>query len=160
MPWRRRSPRRCPPPAPRARASLGHLKLWRDQSTKPSQGLSECTFRRVTSFWSLFFFFSPHPLPSDNSFWDVIRTTTTKQPKTTRPPPRHNPGELPAQAEASGRAATAVLPLTPVFPASSLFIHETRRKKTQTQIKPHGRWGISAFPCVSLGVHFAFPHLS
>lgn len=32
-------------------------------------------------------------LPSDNGFWDVIRTTTTKQPKTTRAPPKRNPGE-------------------------------------------------------------------
>uniref|UniRef100_A0A8B9QU24 CD99 antigen-like protein 2 n=1 Tax=Anas platyrhynchos TaxID=8839 RepID=A0A8B9QU24_ANAPL len=34
----------------------------------------------------------PRPGKPDNSFGDVIRTTTTKRPKTTRPPPRHNPG--------------------------------------------------------------------
>ncbi|KQL59222.1 CD99 antigen-like protein 2 [Amazona aestiva] len=33
----------------------------------------------------------PRPGKPDNSFWDVIRTTT-KQPKTTRPPPKRNPG--------------------------------------------------------------------
>ncbi|KFP66177.1 CD99 antigen-like 2, partial [Cariama cristata] len=27
--------------------------------------------------------------------WDVIRTTTTKQPKTTRAPPKHNPAKNP-----------------------------------------------------------------
>ncbi|KFP49734.1 CD99 antigen-like 2, partial [Cathartes aura] len=27
--------------------------------------------------------------------WDVIRTTTTKQPKTTRAPPKHNPAKQP-----------------------------------------------------------------
>ncbi|XP_049683799.1 CD99 antigen-like protein 2 [Accipiter gentilis] len=37
----------------------------------------------------------PRPGKPDNSFWDVIRTTTTKQPKTTRPPPRHNPAKDP-----------------------------------------------------------------
>uniref|UniRef100_A0A8C4JG91 CD99 antigen-like protein 2 n=1 Tax=Dromaius novaehollandiae TaxID=8790 RepID=A0A8C4JG91_DRONO len=35
------------------------------------------------------------PPASDNSLWDVVRTTTTKQPKTTRAPPRHKPGERP-----------------------------------------------------------------
>uniref|UniRef100_U3KCB3 CD99 antigen-like protein 2 n=1 Tax=Ficedula albicollis TaxID=59894 RepID=U3KCB3_FICAL len=45
-------------------------------------------FQRVPSFW-LFFF-----LPSDNTFWDVIRTTT-KQPKTTRAPPKRNPEKDP-----------------------------------------------------------------
>ncbi|NXI64733.1 C99L2 protein, partial [Anseranas semipalmata] len=29
------------------------------------------------------------------NFWDVIHTTTTKRPKTTRAPPRHNPGKSP-----------------------------------------------------------------
>ncbi|NXG09872.1 C99L2 protein, partial [Sakesphorus luctuosus] len=42
---------------------------------------------------------TPKPFPGpgkpDNSFWDVIRTTTTKQPKTTRAPPKHNPGKNP-----------------------------------------------------------------
>ncbi|NWR54959.1 C99L2 protein, partial [Bucorvus abyssinicus] len=37
----------------------------------------------------------PRPGKPDNSFWDVIRTTTTKQPKTTRAPPRHNPAKDP-----------------------------------------------------------------
>uniref|UniRef100_A0A8C4U0R3 CD99 antigen-like protein 2 n=1 Tax=Falco tinnunculus TaxID=100819 RepID=A0A8C4U0R3_FALTI len=32
---------------------------------------------------------------ADNSFWDVIRTTTTKQPKTTRAPPKPNPAKDP-----------------------------------------------------------------
>ncbi|KAM9274096.1 CD99 antigen-like protein 2 [Morus bassanus] len=31
----------------------------------------------------------------DNGFWDVIRTTTTKQPKTTKAPPEHNPAKNP-----------------------------------------------------------------
>ncbi|NXV99482.1 C99L2 protein, partial [Fregetta grallaria] len=35
----------------------------------------------------------PRPGKPDNSFGDVIRTTTTKQPKTTRAPPRHNPAK-------------------------------------------------------------------
>ncbi|NXU56263.1 C99L2 protein, partial [Turnix velox] len=35
-------------------------------------------------------------LPAPNNiFWDVIRTTTTKQPKTTRAPPKYNPGKDP-----------------------------------------------------------------
>ncbi|NXK09283.1 C99L2 protein, partial [Herpetotheres cachinnans] len=37
----------------------------------------------------------PRPGKPDNSFWDVIRTTTTKQPKTTRAPPKHNPAKDP-----------------------------------------------------------------
>ncbi|NWU16014.1 C99L2 protein, partial [Cephalopterus ornatus] len=39
----------------------------------------------------------PYPRPGnpDNSFWDVIRTTTTKQPKTTRAPPKRNPEKNP-----------------------------------------------------------------
>ncbi|NWX47906.1 C99L2 protein, partial [Steatornis caripensis] len=37
----------------------------------------------------------PRPGKPDNSLWDVIRTTTTKQPKTTRAPPRHNPAKTP-----------------------------------------------------------------
>ncbi|NXD92702.1 C99L2 protein, partial [Chaetorhynchus papuensis] len=32
----------------------------------------------------------PRPGKPDNGFWDVIRTTTTKQPKTTRAPPKRN----------------------------------------------------------------------
>ncbi|NXL38504.1 C99L2 protein, partial [Glaucidium brasilianum] len=35
----------------------------------------------------------PRPGKPDNSFWDVIRTT--KQPKTTRAPPKHNPAKNP-----------------------------------------------------------------
>ncbi|NXI90931.1 C99L2 protein, partial [Psophia crepitans] len=42
---------------------------------------------------------APKPFPGsgkpDNSFWDVIRTTTTKQPKTTRAPPKQNPAKNP-----------------------------------------------------------------
>lgn len=64
---------------------------WPRQPQSPSRvGVSphpEPTFQRVTAFW--FFLF----LLSDNGFWDVIRTTTTKQPKTTRAPPKRNPGE-------------------------------------------------------------------
>ncbi|KAM6057389.1 CD99 antigen-like protein 2 [Theristicus caerulescens] len=37
----------------------------------------------------------PRPGKPDNSLWDVIRTTTTKRPKTTRPPPKHNPAKDP-----------------------------------------------------------------
>ncbi|NWI44971.1 C99L2 protein, partial [Picathartes gymnocephalus] len=37
----------------------------------------------------------PRPGKPDNGFWDVIRTTTTKQPKTTRGPPKHNPEKNP-----------------------------------------------------------------
>ncbi|NWU47581.1 C99L2 protein, partial [Dromas ardeola] len=37
----------------------------------------------------------PRPGKPDNSFWDVILTTTTKQPKTTRAPPKHNPAKNP-----------------------------------------------------------------
>ncbi|NXK49832.1 C99L2 protein, partial [Chauna torquata] len=37
----------------------------------------------------------PRPGKPDNSFWDVIRTTTTKRPKTSRAPPKHNPGKSP-----------------------------------------------------------------
>ncbi|NXH88956.1 C99L2 protein, partial [Edolisoma coerulescens] len=33
----------------------------------------------------------PRPGKPDSGFWDVIRTTTTKQPKTTRAPPKRNP---------------------------------------------------------------------
>ncbi|XP_074004003.1 CD99 antigen-like protein 2 [Numenius arquata] len=32
---------------------------------------------------------------TDNNFWDVIHTTTTKKPKTTRAPPKHNPAKNP-----------------------------------------------------------------
>ncbi|KAM6061387.1 CD99 antigen-like protein 2 isoform 1-T1 [Chlamydotis macqueenii] len=35
----------------------------------------------------------PRPGKPDNSFWDVIHSTTTKRPKTTRAPPKHNPGK-------------------------------------------------------------------
>ncbi|NXA06984.1 C99L2 protein, partial [Sapayoa aenigma] len=37
----------------------------------------------------------PRPGKPDNSFWDVIHTTTTKQPKTTRAPRKHNPEKDP-----------------------------------------------------------------
>ncbi|NWW77009.1 C99L2 protein, partial [Climacteris rufus] len=37
----------------------------------------------------------PRPGKPDNSFLDVIRTTTTKQPKTTRAPPKRNPEKNP-----------------------------------------------------------------
>nr|XP_009670346.1 PREDICTED: uncharacterized protein LOC104142224 [Struthio camelus australis] len=37
----------------------------------------------------------PFPKKPDNSLWDVVRTTTTKKPKTTRSPPRHNPAKDP-----------------------------------------------------------------
>ncbi|NXY03631.1 C99L2 protein, partial [Pteruthius melanotis] len=37
----------------------------------------------------------PRPGKPDNGFWDVIRTTTTKQPKTTRAPPKRNPEKNP-----------------------------------------------------------------
>ncbi|XP_048174668.1 CD99 antigen-like protein 2 isoform X1 [Corvus hawaiiensis] len=37
----------------------------------------------------------PRPGKPDNSFWDGIRTTTTKQPKTTRAPPKRNPEKDP-----------------------------------------------------------------
>ncbi|NXT70182.1 C99L2 protein, partial [Chaetops frenatus] len=37
----------------------------------------------------------PRPGKPDNSFWDIIHTTTTKQPKTTRAPPKHNPEKNP-----------------------------------------------------------------
>ncbi|NXB00684.1 C99L2 protein, partial [Cnemophilus loriae] len=37
----------------------------------------------------------PRPGKPDNGFWDVIRTTTTKQPKTTRASPKHNPEKDP-----------------------------------------------------------------
>ncbi|NXL03224.1 C99L2 protein, partial [Mesembrinibis cayennensis] len=37
----------------------------------------------------------PRPGKPDNSLWDVIHTTTTKRPKTTRPPPKHNPAKDP-----------------------------------------------------------------
>ncbi|NXD69439.1 C99L2 protein, partial [Eolophus roseicapillus] len=36
----------------------------------------------------------PRPGKPDNSFWDAIRTTT-KQPKTTGAPPKHNPAKNP-----------------------------------------------------------------
>lgn len=59
---------------------------------------------------------------SDNSFGDVIRTTTTKRPKTTRPPPRHNPGEH-------------ELPAT-LLPAFALCIHRRGRKQPQSNQTP------------------------
>ncbi|NXU02100.1 C99L2 protein, partial [Buphagus erythrorhynchus] len=37
----------------------------------------------------------PRPGKPDNGFWDVIHTTTTKQPKTTRAPPKRNPEKDP-----------------------------------------------------------------
>ncbi|NXI39753.1 C99L2 protein, partial [Galbula dea] len=37
----------------------------------------------------------PRPGKPDSSFWDAIQTTTTKQPKTTRAPPKHNPAKDP-----------------------------------------------------------------
>ncbi|NWU61427.1 C99L2 protein, partial [Pterocles burchelli] len=37
----------------------------------------------------------PRPGKPDSGFWDVIRTTTTKQPKTTRASPKHNPAKDP-----------------------------------------------------------------
>ncbi|NWI60582.1 C99L2 protein, partial [Calyptomena viridis] len=37
----------------------------------------------------------PGPRKPDNSFWDVIHTTTTKQPKTTRAPRKPNPEKDP-----------------------------------------------------------------
>ncbi|XP_067160301.1 CD99 antigen-like protein 2 [Apteryx mantelli] len=37
----------------------------------------------------------PYPKKPDNSLWDVVRTTTTKRPKTTRAPTRHNPAKDP-----------------------------------------------------------------
>ncbi|NXM73717.1 C99L2 protein, partial [Serilophus lunatus] len=37
----------------------------------------------------------PRPGKPDNIFWDVIYTTTTKQPKTTRAPRKHNPEKDP-----------------------------------------------------------------
>ncbi|XP_053931848.1 CD99 antigen-like protein 2 isoform X2 [Cuculus canorus] len=41
----------------------------------------------------------PRPGKPDNSFWDVVRTTTTKQPKTTRAPPKDNPGKNPMELD-------------------------------------------------------------
>ncbi|NXC65250.1 C99L2 protein, partial [Aleadryas rufinucha] len=41
---------------------------------------------------------TPKPFPrpgKPDGFWDVIRTTTTKQPKTTRAPPKRNPEKDP-----------------------------------------------------------------
>ncbi|NXF88453.1 C99L2 protein, partial [Eubucco bourcierii] len=35
----------------------------------------------------------PRPGKPDNSFWNVIHTTTTKQPKTTTAPPKHSSGK-------------------------------------------------------------------
>ncbi|NXY45880.1 C99L2 protein, partial [Ceuthmochares aereus] len=43
----------------------------------------------------------PRPGKPDNGFWDVIRTTTTKQPKTTRAPPKNNPGKNPMDLDLS-----------------------------------------------------------
>ncbi|XP_042732722.1 CD99 antigen-like protein 2 [Lagopus leucura] len=37
----------------------------------------------------------PRPGKPDNGFWDVIRTTTTKRPKTTQTPRKQNPGKNP-----------------------------------------------------------------
>ncbi|XP_074963158.1 CD99 antigen-like protein 2 isoform X1 [Phalacrocorax aristotelis] len=41
----------------------------------------------------------PRPGKPDNSFWDVIRTTTTKQPKVTKAPPKHNPAKDPMELD-------------------------------------------------------------
>ncbi|NWH74713.1 C99L2 protein, partial [Piaya cayana] len=41
----------------------------------------------------------PRPGKPDNSFWDVIHTTTTKQPKTTKAPPKTNPGKNPSDLD-------------------------------------------------------------
>ncbi|XP_010713808.1 CD99 antigen-like protein 2 [Meleagris gallopavo] len=37
----------------------------------------------------------PRPGKPDNGFWDVVRTTTTKRPKTTQAPRKQNPGKNP-----------------------------------------------------------------
>ncbi|OXB75226.1 UNVERIFIED_CONTAM: hypothetical protein H355_016959 [Colinus virginianus] len=37
----------------------------------------------------------PRPGKPDSGFWDIVRTTTTKRPKTTQAPRRHNPGKDP-----------------------------------------------------------------
>ncbi|NXJ15891.1 C99L2 protein, partial [Odontophorus gujanensis] len=42
----------------------------------------------------------PRPAKPDNGFWDIIRTTTTtKRPKTTQAPRRHNPGKNPSDLD-------------------------------------------------------------
>ncbi|NWX03184.1 C99L2 protein, partial [Caloenas nicobarica] len=41
----------------------------------------------------------PRPGKPDNSFWDVIRTTTTKQPKTTKAPRKPNPAKYPGDLD-------------------------------------------------------------
>ncbi|NXC48083.1 C99L2 protein, partial [Penelope pileata] len=43
----------------------------------------------------------PRPRKPDSGFWDVIRITTAKRPKTTRPPPKHNPGKDPMDFDLS-----------------------------------------------------------
>ncbi|NWZ40067.1 C99L2 protein, partial [Brachypodius atriceps] len=43
----------------------------------------------------------PRPGKPDSGFWDVIRTTTTKQPKTTRAPPKRNPAKDPMDFDLS-----------------------------------------------------------
>lgn len=107
--------------------STGPVSLWGgDPLPVPFQmHVSESNVMLVSFF----------PLPSDNSFWDVIHTTTTKQPKTTRAPRKPNPGEhelpsppgfvpalLPAQPKASGCAVMATLPLAQYFqPLVCLF---------------------------------------
>ncbi|KAK2545289.1 CD99 antigen-like protein 2 [Columba livia] len=41
----------------------------------------------------------PRPGKPDNSFWDVLHTTTTKQPKTTRAPRKPNPAKYPGDLD-------------------------------------------------------------
>ncbi|XP_065585808.1 CD99 antigen-like protein 2 [Cyrtonyx montezumae] len=41
----------------------------------------------------------PRPGKPDNGFWDIVRTTTTKRPKTTQAPRRHNPGKNPSDLD-------------------------------------------------------------
>ncbi|NXQ32315.1 C99L2 protein, partial [Alaudala cheleensis] len=43
----------------------------------------------------------PRPGKPDSGLWDVIRTTTTKQPKTTRAPPKRNPEKDPMDLDLS-----------------------------------------------------------
>lgn len=126
----------------------------------PSPCLSKCVFQRVTSCWSHFF-----PLPSDNSFWDVLHTTTTKQPKTTRAPRKPNPGEheLPSPPRlCPGSAASAAKCFgmrsdggtapRPVLPVSSLFVDMRHWGKIKKD--PWGSWWLLAcfaFLCLFSG---------
>lgn len=43
----------------------------------------------------------PRPGKPDNGLWDVIRTTTTKRPKTTQAPRKQNPGKNPLDLDLS-----------------------------------------------------------